>query len=106
MDSRRGSRDRFDVYVIAPVSTVLAVAVEPRRCRREKLTPRFPMPPARAMTGGLLGQFELASEDFEMEWACTERREGVVCFDELREAAEPRLEFRRAFTRRELPVRW
>ena len=64
VDSRRRARDRFGVYAIAPVSTVLAVAVDPPRCRREKLTPRFPMPPARAMTGGLLGQCELMSEDF------------------------------------------
>lgn len=73
MDSRRRSIGRFDVYATAPVSTLLAVAVDPRRWRWEKLTPRLPIPPARAMTGGLLGQCELASEDFETERVRTER---------------------------------
>jgi hypothetical protein len=87
---------------------VLAVATEERRSRRcEKLTPRLPRPPDRATTGGLLGQYELASEDRETDRRLmdTERCDGVLRCDEARDIAELRFELlRRAWTRRELPV--
>ncbi len=105
IDSRRRSSDRTEGHGIAPVSAVLAVAAEPRRCKCEKLTPRLPMPPARATTGGLLGQCELANDDREIDLACIDRCDGVVCLDELRDTTEPRLEFRSAWTRNVLPVR-
>lgn len=61
------------------------------------------------MTGGLLGQCELAREerDIDRRLIDTARFDGVLRFDELRDIAEVRLElFRRACIRSELPVRW
>jgi hypothetical protein len=55
---------------------VLAVATDERRSRKcEKLTPRLPKPPDRLMTGGLLGQCELAQDERDMErcWTDAER---------------------------------
>ena len=69
IDSLPRSDDRLDVLGTAPVSAVLAVAADPRRCKCEKLTPLLPMPPDLAMTGGLLGQCELATEYLETERA-------------------------------------
>jgi hypothetical protein len=67
------------------------------------------MPPERTITGGLLGQCELARDDRDIErrWTETARLDGVLRFEEPRDtAAELRLElFRRAWIRNELPVR-
>jgi hypothetical protein len=73
IDSLPRSDDRLDMFGAAPVSVVLVVAADPRRCRCEKLIPLLPMPPDLAMTGGLLGQCELATEDLEIERAYTDR---------------------------------
>ena len=77
---------------------VLAVATDERRSRRcEKLTPRLPRPPERAITGGLLGQCELAREERDMDRCLmdTERWDGVLFFEEPRDIAELRLELLR-----------
>jgi hypothetical protein len=73
IDSLPRSDDRLDIFGAAPVSAVLAVAADPRRCKCEKLTPLLPIPPDLAMTGGLLGQCELATEDLETERAYADR---------------------------------
>jgi hypothetical protein len=78
---------------------LLAVAAEERRSRRcEKLTPRLPRPPDRAMTGGLLGQWELANEerDIDRRLIDTDLCDGVLRFDEPRDTAELRLELLRS----------
>jgi hypothetical protein len=88
---------------------VLAVTIEARRSRKcEKLTPRRPRPPDLAITGGLLGQCELAREKRDMDRCLmdAERSDGMLRFDEPRDTAELRLELlRKARIRRELPVR-
>ena len=54
------------VYRIPLASAVLSLVIEARR-KCEKLMPRLPMPPVRTITGGLLGQCELVTDDREKD---------------------------------------
>lgn len=86
---------------------VLIVAPEGRRSRRcEKLTPRLPKPPGRT-TAGLGCQRELPREERDIDRRLTEavRYDGVLRFEETRDTAGLRFELRKAWIRRELPVR-
>jgi len=61
------------------------------------------------MTGGLLGQCELARDDRDTDCRLTEiaRCDGELRCDESRDIAELRLElFRKAWIRSALPVGW
>lgn len=61
------------------------------------------------MTGGLLGQCELARDERDMDRRLmdTDLFDGVLRFDEPRDTAELRFELlRSAWMRKELPVRW
>jgi hypothetical protein len=94
------------VHCIEGVSAVRTVATEDLP-KWEKLTPRRIEVLGRTKTGGLLGRYELAREERDIELFRTyvNRCEGALRFEEVRVVIDPRFELVRAWIRSELPVR-